>query len=404
MTRFKVLLLKGSLFCLVLGKSPLALKSSSIRLVSSSDRSPRGLCRHGRIRKGGAFTDKISVEAGKTFDVYFEQLNAFADAMPSWDKVVVAYESQYGQLELVQECKNNRDHYTRQVLDEMSGRRKEALRKRKEANAYQVFDRMPLKRKEMTEKSKKRKLKVTKPRNQSMSGRRQCQRLNCRRLCLILLLNKRFQLGFMKKKEEVGAGKTCCLELDTLSEGKKSEDEEQERGSFTKSKGWKHKAKEDKSATQTLQTESVSTLDRKRVTERHKGVSCVLVNTHQIFNRQWLLSFIEKKKGQVKLVYNKKSMKLFHTRDFAELACDVTVVKQKAKGKRKELKRNYKKQKKWIKKLFSAFLWSDQGLQLNVLVKLSRQWLLAADKFGVYKRCGYENIYKWEIAGFSSMF
>lgn len=126
-------------------------------------------------------------------------------------------------------AKINRDHYTRQVLDEMSGRRKEALRKRKEANAYQVFDRMPLKRKEMTEKSKKRKLKVTKPRNQSMSGRRQCQRLNCRRLCLILLLNKRFQLGFMKKKEEVGAGKTCCLELDTLSEGKKSEDEEQER-------------------------------------------------------------------------------------------------------------------------------------------------------------------------------
>ncbi|KAF2618608.1 hypothetical protein F2Q68_00042128 [Brassica cretica] len=31
-------------------------------------------------------------EAGKTFDVCFEQLKAFADAVPSWDKVVVAYE------------------------------------------------------------------------------------------------------------------------------------------------------------------------------------------------------------------------------------------------------------------------------------------------------------------------
>ncbi|WZY89298.1 hypothetical protein YC2023_046033 [Brassica napus] len=31
-------------------------------------------------------------EAGKTFDVCFDQLKAFADAVPSWDKVVVAYE------------------------------------------------------------------------------------------------------------------------------------------------------------------------------------------------------------------------------------------------------------------------------------------------------------------------
>ncbi|KAF5745383.1 triosephosphate isomerase chloroplastic [Tripterygium wilfordii] len=31
-------------------------------------------------------------EAGKTFDVCFEQLKAFADAVPSWDDVVIAYE------------------------------------------------------------------------------------------------------------------------------------------------------------------------------------------------------------------------------------------------------------------------------------------------------------------------
>ncbi|KAB2600721.1 triosephosphate isomerase [Pyrus ussuriensis x Pyrus communis] len=31
-------------------------------------------------------------EAGKTFDVCFQQLKAFADAVPSWDKIVVAYE------------------------------------------------------------------------------------------------------------------------------------------------------------------------------------------------------------------------------------------------------------------------------------------------------------------------
>ncbi|KAJ0009909.1 hypothetical protein Pint_34383 [Pistacia integerrima] len=31
-------------------------------------------------------------EAGKTFDVCFQQLKAFADAVPSWDNVVVAYE------------------------------------------------------------------------------------------------------------------------------------------------------------------------------------------------------------------------------------------------------------------------------------------------------------------------
>ncbi|KAM3220421.1 triosephosphate isomerase, chloroplastic [Capsicum chacoense] len=31
-------------------------------------------------------------EAGKTFDVCFQQLKAFADAIPSWDNVVVAYE------------------------------------------------------------------------------------------------------------------------------------------------------------------------------------------------------------------------------------------------------------------------------------------------------------------------
>ncbi|KAL2937205.1 Triosephosphate isomerase chloroplastic [Bienertia sinuspersici] len=31
-------------------------------------------------------------EAGKTFDVCYQQLKAFADAVPSWDKVVIAYE------------------------------------------------------------------------------------------------------------------------------------------------------------------------------------------------------------------------------------------------------------------------------------------------------------------------
>lgn len=31
-------------------------------------------------------------EAGKTFDVCFRQLKAFADAVPSWDNVVIAYE------------------------------------------------------------------------------------------------------------------------------------------------------------------------------------------------------------------------------------------------------------------------------------------------------------------------
>ncbi|KAK4724524.1 hypothetical protein R3W88_027303 [Solanum pinnatisectum] len=31
-------------------------------------------------------------EAGKTFDVCFKQLKAFADALPSWDDVVIAYE------------------------------------------------------------------------------------------------------------------------------------------------------------------------------------------------------------------------------------------------------------------------------------------------------------------------
>lgn len=31
-------------------------------------------------------------EAGKTFDVCYEQLKAFADALPSWDNVVIAYE------------------------------------------------------------------------------------------------------------------------------------------------------------------------------------------------------------------------------------------------------------------------------------------------------------------------
>lgn len=31
-------------------------------------------------------------EAGKTFDVCFQQLKAFADALPSWDNVVIAYE------------------------------------------------------------------------------------------------------------------------------------------------------------------------------------------------------------------------------------------------------------------------------------------------------------------------
>lgn len=31
-------------------------------------------------------------EAGKTFDVCFQQLKAFADAVPSWDNVVIAYE------------------------------------------------------------------------------------------------------------------------------------------------------------------------------------------------------------------------------------------------------------------------------------------------------------------------
>lgn len=31
-------------------------------------------------------------EAGKTFDVCFEQLKAFADAVPSWENIVIAYE------------------------------------------------------------------------------------------------------------------------------------------------------------------------------------------------------------------------------------------------------------------------------------------------------------------------
>lgn len=31
-------------------------------------------------------------EAGKTFDVCYEQLKAFADAVPSWDNIVIAYE------------------------------------------------------------------------------------------------------------------------------------------------------------------------------------------------------------------------------------------------------------------------------------------------------------------------
>ncbi|KDO44198.1 hypothetical protein CISIN_1g024925mg [Citrus sinensis] len=31
-------------------------------------------------------------EAGKTFDVCFQQLKAYADAIPSWDNVVIAYE------------------------------------------------------------------------------------------------------------------------------------------------------------------------------------------------------------------------------------------------------------------------------------------------------------------------
>ncbi|XP_062177363.1 triosephosphate isomerase, chloroplastic [Alnus glutinosa] len=31
-------------------------------------------------------------EAGKTFDICFQQLKAFADAVPSWDNVVIAYE------------------------------------------------------------------------------------------------------------------------------------------------------------------------------------------------------------------------------------------------------------------------------------------------------------------------
>ncbi|KAK9051935.1 hypothetical protein SSX86_028563 [Deinandra increscens subsp. villosa] len=31
-------------------------------------------------------------EAGKTFDVCFKQLKAYADAVPSWDKIVIAYE------------------------------------------------------------------------------------------------------------------------------------------------------------------------------------------------------------------------------------------------------------------------------------------------------------------------
>ncbi|EEF33126.1 triosephosphate isomerase, chloroplastic [Ricinus communis] len=31
-------------------------------------------------------------EAGKTFDVCFQQLKAYADAVPSWDKIVIAYE------------------------------------------------------------------------------------------------------------------------------------------------------------------------------------------------------------------------------------------------------------------------------------------------------------------------
>ncbi|XP_028104772.1 triosephosphate isomerase, chloroplastic [Camellia sinensis] len=31
-------------------------------------------------------------EEGKTFDVCFQQMKAFADAVPSWDNVVIAYE------------------------------------------------------------------------------------------------------------------------------------------------------------------------------------------------------------------------------------------------------------------------------------------------------------------------
>ncbi|KAF2301977.1 hypothetical protein GH714_031114 [Hevea brasiliensis] len=31
-------------------------------------------------------------EAGKTFDICFEQLKAFSDAVPSWDNIVIAYE------------------------------------------------------------------------------------------------------------------------------------------------------------------------------------------------------------------------------------------------------------------------------------------------------------------------
>ncbi|MQL10588.1 triose-phosphate isomerase, partial [Escherichia coli] len=31
-------------------------------------------------------------EAGKTFEVCYQQLKAFADAVPSWDNIVIAYE------------------------------------------------------------------------------------------------------------------------------------------------------------------------------------------------------------------------------------------------------------------------------------------------------------------------
>ena len=165
-------------------------------------------------------------------------------------------------------------------------------------------------------------------------------------------------------------------------------------------------------------------LKKKEVKMKSKRVSCVLVSTHQKFNRHWLLRFIKKKKGRMKLVYDQKSMKLFHTRDFAKLAGGVTVLQQSAKGKRMEFKHNHKRQKKWIKKLLSgnyvavsgnsklvlyvprrkvrrgskgncfevSYLWSDQWLQLNVLVKWSGQWLLVVDKFRMYKKCGYENI------------
>ncbi|XP_056863470.1 uncharacterized protein LOC108829621 [Raphanus sativus] len=275
--------------------------------------------------------------------------------------------------------------------ERMKGKMRET---QKDRNAYHVFDRMPLKRNEATEKSKKRKMKGTKPSNQNVNARRQYQRLNCRRLCLILVLNKRFHLGFMKKKKKLG-----LVEHDVLYGTlylylrEKRVKMKNKRERFTKSKGWKHKGKEDKSETQRLQRESISTLRRKRVTKRRKRVSCVLVNTHQKVNRQWLLSFIKKKKGRMKLVYDKKSRKLFHTRDFEKPAGDGTVLKQSAKGKRMEFKRNHKKQNKWIRKLFSADLWSNQWLQLNVIVKLSGQRLLDVNKLRLYKKCAYENIY-----------